>query len=74
VHSRPKAIWQLIKTAGLTVYERTSDSLHLLNGRILKKKQVGEIADTVLSKMSESIREKDESFEDYLRRSQPAKR
>ena len=69
VHGRPPEIWELIRTAGLTAFEHTAQALHLDRGRILKEKKVGEIADAVLSPMAKSVRKKDESLEDYLRRS-----
>lgn len=69
VHGRPPEVWDLIRTAGLTAYEHTSRALHLARGRVLKEKQVGEIADRLLSQLAKSARRRDESFEDYLRRS-----
>jgi monoamine oxidase len=69
VHGRPPETWDLIRTANLTAYEHTSDALHIDKGRVVAKKQVGEIADQVLSQMARSAGRKDESFEDYLRHS-----
>jgi monoamine oxidase len=73
VHGRPPETWKLIRQADLTAYEHTADALHIDRGRIVSKKEVGGIADRVLSQMAKSTRRKDESFEEYLRRSrQPA--
>jgi len=73
VHGRPPETWELIRKAGLVACQHTSCALHIDRGRILKDKEVGELADRVLSKMAESGSRKDETFEDYLRRSrQPA--
>lgn len=69
VHGLPPETWELIRKAGLTAYEHTPHALHLNRGRVLKQQQVGELADRVLTKLSASVRRKDETFEDYLRRS-----
>jgi monoamine oxidase len=69
VHGRPPEIWQLIRAANLTAYEHSSQALHIDQARWVATKQVGEIADRVLSQMAMSHRAKDESFEDYMHRS-----
>ena len=38
-------------------------------GWLLRAKEAGEIADSVVKKMMKSSRRKDESFDDYLRKS-----
>ena len=68
VHGRPPETWRLIRSAGLTVYEHTLQALHIDRGRVLHQREVGEIGDRVLSRMENSDRRNDESFEDYLRR------
>jgi monoamine oxidase len=69
VHGRPPEIWDLIRSANLPAYEHSSQALHIDQTRWIATKQVGEIADQVLSQMARSHRAKDESFEDYLHRS-----
>jgi monoamine oxidase len=69
VHGRPPETWDLIRTIGLTAYEHTSHALHIHRGRILNEKEVGEMADRVLSRLAKSVKRKDESFEEFLRRS-----
>jgi phytoene dehydrogenase-like protein len=69
VHGQPPETWDLIRAANMTVYEHTAKALHIDRGRVITNKEVGELADKVLAKMAKSVRKKDESFEDYLRRS-----
>lgn len=69
IHGLPPETWQLVRQAGLTAYEHTAEALHLDRGRILKDQKVGEIADDMLAQAAKSSRKKDETFEDYLRRS-----
>lgn len=69
VHGRPRETWDFIRAANLTAFEHTADALHINGGRAAATKQVGEVADRVLSQMAKSTRRKDESFEDYLRQS-----
>jgi hypothetical protein len=55
------------------VCEVTPKALHIDHGRVLKEDEAGEVADRVVSQLAKPVRKKDESFEDYLRRShQPA--
>jgi monoamine oxidase len=70
VHGLPPETWALIRHAGLTAYEHTRKALHIDHGKVLKEQKVGEIADRVLSQLGKSERKKDESFEQYLHRSQ----
>ena len=72
VHGRPKEIWDVIRRKGLLAYEHTAHALHMDRGRILREKESGEIAGQVVERMAQSRRPKDESFEDYLRRSPSA--
>ena len=69
VHGRPPETWDLIRACNLAAYEHTALALHVDRGRVAAQKNVGEIADQVLSEMAKSKRKRDESFEDYLRRS-----
>ena len=69
VHGVPPEIWQLIHQEGLTAYEHTPEALYIDRGRVLKNKQVGQIADRVLSQLGKPARKKDESFADYLHHS-----
>jgi len=69
VHGRPPETWNLIRSAGLTAYEHSSQALHIDRHRVIASKEVGEIADKVLSQMAKPAGKKDESFEDYLGRS-----
>jgi monoamine oxidase len=69
VHGCPAEIWDLIRASNLAAYEHTAQALHVDRGRIVAKKQVGAIADQVLSEMSKSKRKRDQSFEDYVRHS-----
>jgi hypothetical protein len=71
-HGLSPEMSHLMNTPVLTVYEQTRRALHIDRGRVLTDKKVGEIADRVLSRLKESVRRKDESFEDYLRRCRPA--
>jgi monoamine oxidase len=66
VHGRPRETWDIISHAGLTVYERRSEALHLVHGRTAGKEHAGENAEKLLSHVS---RHKDESLADFLRRS-----
>jgi monoamine oxidase len=70
VHGRPPVLWNLIRDHRLLAYEHGAEAWHLHNGRAEKEKQVGEIADRVLSKMAKSRRKKDETFANYLSHSQ----
>ena len=69
IHGRPPEILDLVSQAGLTVYEHSPHALHLDRGRILEDREVGELADRVLSELAKSAKPKDESFEDFLHRS-----
>lgn len=69
VHGRPPEIWDLIRSSNLAAYEHTAQALHMDGGRVATRKDVGEIADRVLSDMAKSKRRCDESFEHYLERS-----
>ena len=40
VHGRPPETWDFIARAGLTVYERRSQALHLIHGRATGKEEV----------------------------------
>jgi monoamine oxidase len=68
VHGRSAESWNVIESAGLAAYEHTAQALHIDRGRVLKEKEVGEVADHVMEQMAKSKR-KDESFEDFLGRS-----
>jgi monoamine oxidase len=70
VHGRPPVLWNLIRNHHLLAYEHGAEAWHLHNGRAEKEKQVGQVADRVLSKMAKSRRKRDETFAKYLRRSQ----
>ena len=74
VHGRPPALWNLIRDHNLLVYEHGAEAWHLHNGHAEKEKQVGQVADRVLSKMAKSRRKKDETFANYLRHSQQPSR
>ncbi len=69
VHGLPSETWELIRIANLPAFEHTPRALHLDQGQIVADKEVGEIGDRLLSQLAKSARKKDESFEDYLRRS-----
>jgi monoamine oxidase len=69
VHGRPPETWEWIRAANLTAYEHSAEALHLDGGRVLQERQVGEIADRLLSRAASSTTRKDRSFEDYMRRS-----
>lgn len=69
VHGRPPEIWDQIVASNLRVLERSRRALHIVNGKVEMEKQVGEIADRVMSRMAASRRAHDESFEGYLNRS-----
>jgi monoamine oxidase len=74
VHGRPPQVGDLIRNFGLLAYEHTSCAIHFDGAGIAQEKQVGEIADQVLTKMAKSRRKNDESFEDYLQHAhQPAR-
>jgi monoamine oxidase len=74
IHGRPPALWNLIRDNHLLAYEHGAEAWHLHRGHAQKEKQVGEVADRVLSKMAKSRRKKDETFANYLRRSQQPSR
>lgn len=69
VHGLPTETWDIIRDAGLTAYEHSAKALHIHHGKLLDKKEVGEIADRVLSELARSRKRTDESFEDFLHRS-----
>jgi monoamine oxidase len=74
VHGRPTEVFDLIRDEGLLTFEHNTLAVHFDHGPVLNENRVGGIADRVLSKMAKSRRQKDESFEDYLRHSrQPAR-
>ena len=68
VHGRPPETWQLIRDAGLVAYEHTSPAVHLRDGKIVREKEVGQVAEGALANFAKA-RRKDVSFEDYLRHS-----
>src|SRR6185369_12806052 len=69
VHGRSPEIWDAIASAGLAAYEHTGHALHIHRGRILKDEEVGKLAGRVIEKATKSHKRKDESFEDFVRRS-----
>jgi monoamine oxidase len=69
VHGLPNETWNIIRDAGLTAYEHSAKALHIHHGKLLEEKEVGEIADRVLSELARSHKRTDESFEDFLHRS-----
>jgi len=74
IHGRPPVLWNLIRDHHLLAYEHGAEAWHLHNGHAEKEKQVGQVADRVLSKMAKSHRKKDETFRDYLRHSRQPSR
>lgn len=74
IHGRPPALWNLIRDHHLLAYEHGAEAWHLHNGHAEKEKQVGQVAERVLSKMGKSRRKKDETFGNYLRHSQQPSR
>jgi monoamine oxidase len=73
VHGRPAEILDLLPECPSLLCEHTSTALHLQKGRIVHKADVGELADQVLTALAKSKRRKDETFEQYLKRSRHAK-
>jgi monoamine oxidase len=67
VHGFPAETWQIIRSAGLTAYEHSAKAVHIHHGKLLAEKEVGEIADRVLSELAKSHKRADESFDDFLR-------
>jgi monoamine oxidase len=74
VHGRPPSLWNIIRDRHLLAYEHGAEAWHLHNGRAEKEKQVGQVADRVLSKMAKSRRKRDVTFESYLHRSRQSSR
>jgi|GEM_PF-210007 len=70
VHGRPPEIWRWIRHSSFIACEHETQALYVRNGRVVHAGKVGGIADNVISKMAKSSRKNDESFEDYLHRSQ----
>jgi monoamine oxidase len=69
VHGRPPEIWELIAGRNLRVFEHNTRALYFENGRQVHDREIGELADRLLGRMAKSHRKRDESFEQYLRRS-----
>jgi monoamine oxidase len=61
VHGRPPECWDLIRHAGLTAYEHTTNSVRMGRGRMLKDTPMGAV-------LPKSIK-RDTSFDDYINRS-----
>ncbi len=74
IHGRPPALWDLIRDHNLLTYEHGAEAWHLHNAHAEKEKQVGQVADRVISKMAKSRRKKDETFANYLHHSQQPSR
>ncbi len=69
IHGRPHQIWDIINADSLSAYERSGHALHFQDGRILEDQEVSEIGEGVLSRLSRWAKRKDESFDEFLRRS-----
>lgn len=69
VHGRSPEIWELISGRNMRVFEHNTRALYFENGRQVHDREIGELADRLLGRMAKSHRKRDESFEQYLRRS-----
>jgi monoamine oxidase len=70
VHGRPPEIWDLIRRAPLTVYQRSGRLLHVENGRVREDQERHQVIDRIFSDLQSAAKQgKDQSFADFLARS-----
>lgn len=66
VHGRPAEIWNVIRDAGLAVYDVTDDSRHMNNGEVERNANALEMVDSVIHDMRQAAQGADQTFEQFL--------
>jgi len=69
VHGRPPEIGEWIRGAHLPLCEHTIGALHIRDGHVQRQAEAGSIANRILESLAKHHTTRDESFEEYLRRS-----
>ncbi|MEI9976097.1 MAG: FAD-dependent oxidoreductase [Ignavibacteriota bacterium] len=69
VHGRSPEIWDRIAGHRLRAFEHTLRAIYIAKGKPMHDREIGQLSDGLLERMAKSHRTKDESFEQYLRRS-----
>ncbi len=66
VHGRPPEIWNLIRDAGLAVYDCADDSRYMNDGAVERNANAWELFDSVIQDMRQAAQGPDQSFEQFL--------
>jgi monoamine oxidase len=70
IHGRPPEIWDIAKSAGLTLYDCFERAVHLRNGEPQEREDAWLLADRVLEDMQQVAEQgPDQSFADFLEQS-----
>lgn len=69
VHGRPTELWELIRDAGLTVYDATDASRRMNNGTVERNEDAWLPVNSVMEDMREAAKGPDQPFEQFLRTS-----
>jgi monoamine oxidase len=66
VHGRPAEVWDVVRDAGLSVYEGTDASRYMNEGAVERDADSWDLVGSVLNEMREAAKAADQSFEDFL--------
>lgn len=67
IHGRPPEIWDIIRSAGLTVFDCAERGIHMEHGRPATHEDAWQLVDEVMSDMRKAARARsDRSFADFL--------
>ena len=66
VHGRPPEIWNVIREAGLVVYDGTDQSRYMNNGDVDRNADSWNLVDSVIDDMRAAAVNSDQTFEEFL--------
>jgi monoamine oxidase len=66
VHGRPAEIWNIIRDAGLAVYDGTDETRYMNNGEVERNADAWELVESVIQDMYKAAAGDDQSFEEFL--------
>jgi monoamine oxidase len=66
VHGRPAQVWDVVRDAGLSVYEGTDASRYMNQGAVERNADSWDLVGSVLGDMREAAQGADQSFEQFL--------
>lgn len=67
VHGRPPELWDIIREAGLAVYDGTDESRYMNNGAVERRAEAWDLVDKILEDMRKAAAKGDRSFESFLK-------